>query len=289
VSNFASGDKIAQGANMIRKVFKGIRTAAKEKKKFFFADKADQMTKGVGQVMSGLRKEFDNLYNAKGLGNKAIQGSDDLVAVQDVAARLPKEVANKVQKIVDVSDSSQVFGTLGKGREALAPTLGTVRTIKTQIGKQVRKKVWERVEPPTELERQLMNDYHTLNDVMARNAGEFADDLLALNAKAKKLYRAESIIKGVTQTPKGVTKTTIRDISSEAQQGTLREFLKFGDEFFPQTKEIIRDINKFKTIQKVKKAALIGIPTAAAVGVATSKIREGLKDVGGGGSGGGIN
>jgi len=282
VSNLASAGKIKKGADIMRKSFKGMKQAARAKKKFFFIDKADELTQGVDEVMGALKNEYDNLYNIKGLGQRALESVDDITDVQDVVTRLPKNIQNKVQKTIAVVAKQRPLQKVAKGKGILEPTVDSVKTIKTEIGRNIPKKVWNKIESPTELQAQLMDDYHTLNDVIARNAGEFSDDLLSLNAKAKELYRAESIIKGITKTRKGVTKDISR-ISSIEQRGNLRELLQWGDEFYPQVRGIIKDIDRVNRNLKIQKALLIGIPATAGTSLAVSQIRKGVQGAGGGG------
>lgn len=258
LTNLATKGKLFQGARKVREAIKTTGQARKAEKAFFFKRRADMLADGSDDVVSSVRQEYDELY--KKIGNNII-GPDDKAVVQEAVKIIPKQTFNRFAKLEKLDVSKGV----------LEADLNTVKKIKGVIGRTIPKKVWSGLDDATPEQSRLMDIYHDLNDVMAKNAGDSKDVLLALNKKYKEVLGFRNIITKMTKTQgTGVTKTSIRNIRSASNQGNLAELEAFSKKFFPKTQDILKDIDRFNRSEKIKK----GVGTALKFGVGAEVARR---------------
>ena len=279
LTNLASKGKLIKGAKKARQAFISAREARKARGKFFFKQKADQLSEGADEVTTAMRKEFDSMYNKIGDNTLDINGR---VALQDIVTRnadITRKLLKQEEKL-----GKAVFEKFGKGQRVLKSNINAAKTVKTEIGKAVRPKVWSGIERATEVEAQMIDDYFTLNDTIARSAGGLKGDLLALNSRFKRLINFNKVIKGITTKAGGVTSTKIKNIRQSSMQGELFELEQFTKEFFPQTTQILKEIDKVNRNIAIGKFATKAAVTGAATGLGIGAFRSlqgSLEDVGG--------
>lgn len=252
LSNLASGGLLRSGAtkmqkavsrNVMRGKVKSIRKSTR-----FFKEQADLYSDGIDEAFSGMRSEFDNLY--KNIGGNVLDG-DDVVKVQNIVDDLPTDVVSTMKK------------QFGKKFES---NISSAKAIKDHIRKSIPKNVWNGLEEVTpanasqmEKYNKMIEHYFELNDVIAKNAGESSERLLALNAKFKDLHTLNKRIRPVLKNARGTTKTTLRNIKSEANQGELAEINRFNKRFFKQGKEILKEIDTYNRNKKIMHGLKVGL------------------------------
>lgn len=258
-SNLAMKGKIVQGARKVSSAIKARSAAKAADKRFFFKKRADMLSEGADDVVSSVRGEFDELY--KKIGNNPIgpddvdvvRGAKDLVSPAELK-RFARELKIDPKEVLDNVDD-----------------LNKVKSLKGIIGRAVPKKVWSGIDDAQPKHTELINKYHELNDILAKNAGSEKGTLLKLNSKFKEVLDFRKVINKITKEANtGTTKTTIRNIRSDSQQGNLAQLEDFSNKFFPKTKEILKDIDNFNKIQMVKKHA----GTLAKIGVGYELLRR---------------
>lgn len=266
--NFATAGMLKAGATKIQKALDARKAANLENQKFFFKRRADMLSEGADDVINGIRSEFDDLYNK--IGDNPL-GPDDQAFVGEILKTIPPATLKRLARVQGVD--------LTKGE--LPSNLNTVKSIKGILGRAIPRKVWSGVEDANELQAKMIDDYHELNDVLAKNSGEFKETLMGLNKKFKKALDYRKVINKITkESGTGVTKTTIRGIKEPSQQGNLAVLENFSKEFFPQTTQILTDIDKYNRMIKtteafkhVGKRIVESVAVGGAVGVGFSAVR----------------
>jgi len=253
VMNLATKGKLLEGGNKIKSSIQKVRQISKDNKRFFFKERAEMLSEGADDVITSMRHEFDDLYGRIG-GNTV--GPEDQAIIQEAVDKIPAATFKRFAKLEKLDLKA----------DKLPADLNTIKKLKGVIGRTVPKKVWSGIDDATPEQSQLINTYHDINDIIANNAGSDAlrSELLALNKKYKEGLGFRNIINKFTKTQStGVTKTSIRNIRSSSNQGTLAELESFADKFYPKTIEILRDIDKFNRFQGIKK----GVNTALKFGI----------------------
>jgi len=280
IASFASGNFLTGGKAV--KAIKGAKAASQSRKLFFFKQQSDKLNKGVENVFTAIRGEFKNIYNR--IGKRPI-GSDGRVSVQDIVTRNSDVVRKLIKREEKLGEA--FFKPLGKGKQVVNADINTAKTVKTAIGEAVPKNVWSGIVDATEVQAQMMDDYFVLNNIIAKAAGKSSKELLALNAKFKRLHDFNRVIKSVTKKKvTGVTSTRLRKISESELQGELFEITEFSKEFLPQAMNIIKDINTVNRNIKIGKGAINVAKFGLGVTAAKKFVFDPLLDTISGSSGG---
>ena len=294
--NFATGNKIKQGLTFANQALK----AAKKSKGEFFRDSSEMFVKGFDDAYTGMRHEFETLYNK--IGNKAVTGQDAGL-IREAADSLPTDVLNKlakdqgpgflnsIKKLSKFDPSSATF-------RANDMSVNTAKIIKDKISKTIPKNVWNGLTDGGANAvkfRKMKDSYFQLNDVIANNAGAQKDALLKLNSTYVKLNKFSDKIMPSLQGTKGLVSSKIKGIRSEANQDLLLQMTNFSDEFFKQGDEVLKGVDKMnKSLQytqgvkdNLMKFGLVAGGAAAGTAAGTSSLKGLLQKAGGGSSGGG--
>jgi len=260
-TNLLSRNRIVQGARKISKALKARSASRATDKRFFFKNRADQLADGANDILTNVRQEFDELY--KRIGNDKI-GANDVDIIKEAKELLSSSEIRRFSRELKINPDDLVNKI---------DDLNKVKVLKGIIGRSVPKKIWSGIDQATPKHTELINKYHELNDVIAKNSGAEKETLLALNKRYKEVLDMRKIIFKITKEQStGITKTgTLKNIRSFSNQGNLSELERFsGKDFFPKTKNIIRDIDNFNRNQNIKK----GLKTAAKVGVGFEILRR---------------
>lgn len=260
-TDFATNKLLSNGAmnvkNGLQKSFKRSAVFDIKAKRAMWKQKADMFIKGIDDSFKGMRHEYGELFQKIG-GNKLtgadagiVQNSiDDLSKIKpgliDSIQKAAKARGMKAPGVGKVFDSGRI--------SVLSDDLNTAKLIQKEIGRAVNQKVWSGIEIADDVDRKLMSEYFKIGDALASSAGESAPKLKQLNARMSSLFDFNAKLSPQLRTSKGTTKTTIRNIHSEAMQGNLDDAIKFSNKFFKQGRYILDDITRIKKWQRIKTA-----------------------------------
>lgn len=265
--NVASGGAVSKGLSKMERAVSRLRTAKNIKKSnTFYLKQASQIEDGVRQIENVISSQYDDL--AKGLKNVDLSG-ESIGEVNQILKGLPDHTLNSIKRQTGL----RLAGKASKNGpvQALPSNLKTVKELRTAVGKSIPKKVWKGIQEATPEQVRAMNAYDDLSDILAKNAGDLKDDMLALNAKFKKFSAHRQSIRRIIYNPDGNLKTTqLPNIFKETSEGTLDTIARFGEEFNQNVFDVLGNIKRFQRIQKIKK----GAAKAAAIGGGTALIGD---------------
>lgn len=275
LTNLASSGKLVSAGKKASAALKEARTIKETKRARFFTEKGTRLRTAVQDILTGVKKEFDELYNRTiGIGAKKIAAEESVLS-QEFLERLPQASLTRYNRTIGKKTGVEL-GRKGKPRigrkkvidpktglpiETITPgktippqDVAEVKALKDIISDSVPDNVWSGAEGATQAQSIAMGDVRELADILANNAGASKGRLLDLNNKFGRLKTFRGQISSITTKSKQVKKaTTLKNIRKIGQEGELEILTDFSNQFFPETETILKEIDAFNRTEAIGK------------------------------------